>query len=192
MTAPVSLAFRKLCCCAKGYNARLFKITCVNFMSITANSNAATQPGAVPVVQPTSYLTLHYRLAAKNGDEIISTFRDNPATLQLGAGQLAAALEQCLIGLEEGAEQVFELPPEQGFGQRNPELVQQVSLATLKENSNLDEEYAIGDLVEFNAPSGGKFAGVLKSLDATSGLFDFNHPLAGQNIIFEVRIIGIL
>jgi len=161
-------------------------------MSTTSNSNAASDDSAMPVVNPTSYLTLHYRLAAKNGVEIISTFKDNPATLQLGTGQLAAALEQCLIGLEEGADQVFELPPEQGFGQRNPELVQHVSLATLKENSNLDEEYVIGDLVEFNAPSGGKFAGVLKSLDETSGLFDFNHPLAGQDITFEVRIIGIL
>jgi FKBP-type peptidyl-prolyl cis-trans isomerase SlpA len=161
-------------------------------MSIASNSGAATSAADVPVVNPTSYLTLHYRLAAKNGIEIISTFKDNPATLQMGAGQLAAALEQCLIGLKEGADQTFELPPEQGFGQRNPELLQHVSLATLKDNSNLNEEYAIGDLVEFNAPSGGKFAGVLKSVDEHSGLFDFNHPLAGQDITFEVRIIGIL
>ena len=49
-----------------------------------------------------------------------------------------------------------------------------------------------GDLVEFFAPSGGKFAGVLRSIDDDSALFDFNHPLAGQNVKFEVRIIGIL
>ena len=146
----------------------------------------------IPVVKSTSYLTLHYRLTAKNGAEIISTFKENPATLQMGMGQLAPSLEQCLMGLKEGASQTFELSPEQGYGLRNPELLQHVSLATLKENSNLGEEYVIGDLVEFNAPSGGKFAGILRSIDEQSGLFDFNHPLAGQDILFEVKIIGIL
>ena len=150
------------------------------------------QSTAVPVVLASSYLTLHYRLAAKNGTEIISTFKENPATLQLGLGQLAPALEQCLLGLSEGAQQVFELPPEQAYGPRNPDLIQHVSRATLKENSALNEDYAVGDLVEFIAPSGGKFAGVLRSIDDEAGLFDFNHPLAGQDVIFEVKIIGIL
>jgi FKBP-type peptidyl-prolyl cis-trans isomerase SlpA len=70
--------------------------------------------------------------------------------------------------------------------------LQHVSLATLQSNSAMNEEYVVGDLVEFNAPSGGKFAGVLRSIDQESGLFDFNHPLAGQDVVFEVRIIGIL
>lgn len=141
---------------------------------------------------PSSYLTLHYRLSAKNGTEIISTFHENPATLQLGMGQLAPALEQQLLGLTEGAQHTVELPPEQAYGLRNPDLVQHVSRATLEENSALNENYAVGDLVEFAAPVGGRFAGVLKSMDADSGLFDFNHPLAGQEVIFEVHIIGIL
>ena len=159
--------------------------------TLTPHSSVINEPAA-PVVTPTSYLTLHYRLAAKNGVEIISTFNESPATLQIGEGQLAPALEQCLMGLSEGAHQTFELLPEQAYGPRNPELLQHVSLATLRENSALNEQYVVGDLVEFNAPSGGKFAGVLRSIDGQSGLFDFNHPLAGQDVIFEVRIIGIL
>jgi FKBP-type peptidyl-prolyl cis-trans isomerase SlpA len=67
-----------------------------------------------------------------------------------------------------------------------------VSRATLKENSQLGEEYSIGDLVEFAAPGGGRFAGVLREIDADGALFDFNHPLAGQPVKFEVKIIGIL
>jgi FKBP-type peptidyl-prolyl cis-trans isomerase SlpA len=161
-------------------------------MSTNLNLHSNGNEDFVPEVTSSSYLTLHYRLAAKNGAEIISTFQENPATLQLGMGQLSPALEQCLIGLREGAHQTFELSPEQAYGPRNPDLLQHVSLATLQENAALNEEFAIGDLVEFNAPSGGKFAGVLRSIDQQSGLFDFNHPLAGQDVIFEVRIIGIL
>jgi FKBP-type peptidyl-prolyl cis-trans isomerase SlpA len=150
------------------------------------------QTSATPVVTESAYLTLHYRLAAMDGTNIVSTFEEKPATLQLGTGQLAPFLEACLIGLPEGAYQTFELPPEKAFGPRNPELVQHVSRATLTENSNFGEEYVVGDLVEFSAPSGGRFAGVLRSIDDESALFDFNHPLAGQSVKFEVRIIGIL
>lgn len=145
-----------------------------------------------PVVTESAYLTLHYRLAAMDGTDIVSTFQEGPATLQLGTGQLSPSLEACLVGLPEGTHKTFELQPEQAFGPRNPELVQWVSRTTLEENSKKGQEYVIGDLVEFAAPSGGRFAGILRALDTDSALFDFNHPLAGQSVKFEVKIIGIL
>ncbi|HSY29283.1 MAG TPA: FKBP-type peptidyl-prolyl cis-trans isomerase [Burkholderiaceae bacterium] len=144
------------------------------------------------VVTRAAYLTLHYRLASAEGTDMISTFAGNPSTLQLGQGQLAPFLEECLLGLPEGTHQVFDLGPERAFGPRNPELVQRVSRATLEENSAFDAEYKIGDLVDFAAPSGGRFAGILKEIDENGALFDFNHPLAGQSVRFEVKIIGIL
>jgi len=172
------------------YNADLPKQTSVKFMS---RDSHPTHPTSSPlVVTPTSFLTLHYRLGAKNGTQIMSTFDENPATLQMGKGQLAPALEQQLIGLSEGTHTTFELTPENAYGSRNPDLIQRVTMATLRENSAESENYTVGDLVEFAAPSGGKFAGVLRSIDASGGLFDFNHPLAGQDVVFEVRIIGIL
>lgn len=145
-----------------------------------------------PTVHDGAYLTLHYRLASMDEQDIVSTFNDNPATLQLGAGQLAGFLEKHLLGLPEGAHKTFELSPEDAFGPRNPALVQWVSMATLAENSQLGEEYRVGDVVEFAAPSGGRFAGVLRELGEDNALFDFNHPLAGQPVRFEVKIIGIL
>lgn len=147
---------------------------------------------AVPVVTADAYLTLHYRLANLQGEDIISTFNENPATLQLGTGQLAPELEASLLGLEEGSHVTRELSAEKAFGPRNPELIQRVSMQTLKENSNFGEQYAVGDLVEFAAPSGGRFAGVLRALDDDGAIFDFNHPLAGQGVLFETKIIGIL
>ncbi len=145
-----------------------------------------------PVVTEGAFLTLHYRLSSQDGRDIVTTFNDNPATLQLGAGQLVPALEARLIGLAEGVHQTFELAAGEAFGPRNPELLQRVSLATLRENSDADEDYAVGDVVDFNAPAGGRFAGVLLELGDDDARFDFNHPLAGQPVKFEVRIIGIL
>lgn len=145
-----------------------------------------------PVINQSAYLTLHYRLAAADGTDIVSTFNDSPATLQLGHGQLAPFLEECLLGLPEGTHRTFDLPPEKAFGPRNPELLQRVSKATLAENSQLGEQYVVGDLVEFAAPGGGRFAGIVRDIDQDGALFDFNHPLAGQPLRFEVKIIGIL
>ena len=47
-------------------------------------------------------------------------------------------------------------------------------------------------MVEFNAPQGGTYAGILQSMDEEGAWFDFNHPLAGKTIIFEVKVISIL
>ena len=143
-------------------------------------------------VKSGSHVTLHYRLSLADGAEVINTFNDKPATLLLGAGQLAPPLEDILLGLKVGHHSTFQLAPGQAFGPRNPELIQRVSLATLRENSMIGEDFSPGDLVEFNAPAGGRYAGVLKEVGETSALFDFNHPLAGQALAFEVKIIGIL
>lgn len=144
------------------------------------------------IVAEGSYLTLHYRIASLDGTNIISTFEERPATLQLGSGQLAPSLEGCLIGLAEGAHEIFELPEGEAFGTRNPDLVQRVSRELLAEQSGEEEGFAVGDLVEFNAPGGGRFAGVLREINPEYALFDFNHPLAGQAVKFEVQIIGVL
>ncbi|ABC36342.1 FKBP-type peptidyl-prolyl cis-trans isomerase [Burkholderia thailandensis] len=143
-------------------------------------------------VKPGSHVTLHYRLALADGADIVNTFSEKPATLLLGAGQLAPSLEEILIGLKAGDHSTFRLAPEQAFGPRNPDMIQRVSLATLRENGMVGDDFAPGDLIEFNAPDGGRYAGVLKEIGETSALFDFNHPLAGQALTFEVKIIGIL
>lgn len=144
------------------------------------------------MVTPSAYLTLHYRLASVDGNDIVTTFGGTPATLMLGQGQLAPVLEELLLGMSEGTHKTFELEPGVGFGPRNPELIRQVSRATLDANSAPDADYKIGDLVDFAAPGGGRFAGILRELGAETCLFDFNHPLAGQPLKFEVNLISVL
>ncbi|MEP6873956.1 MAG: FKBP-type peptidyl-prolyl cis-trans isomerase, partial [Burkholderiales bacterium] len=82
-------------------------------------------------VQPGSFLTLHYRLAGPDGADLINTFDDKPATLSLGTGELAPAIEARLLGLAEGTHGSFELAPGEAFGERNPELLQRVKRSLL-------------------------------------------------------------
>ena len=145
------------------------------------------------LVQPGSFLTLHYRLAGPDGADIVNTFADKPATLSLGAGQLAPAIERHLIGLPEGAREVFSLAAGEAFGERNPELLQRVKRSLLNELGDPDETYHVGDVIQFPTPDGsGAFAGVVREVGDDWLLFDFNHPLAGQAVSFEVQLIGVL
>jgi FKBP-type peptidyl-prolyl cis-trans isomerase SlpA len=155
---------------------------------------------SAPRVQPGSFLTLHYRLAGPAGD-IINTFRDKPATLTLGAGELSPAVEERLLGLEEGARTQFEIPAGEAFGDRNPEMVQWVARKLLVQLGDAHERYAVGDVVQFPTPDGlGQYAGAVRELaqdrdgdgQPDAVLFDFNHPLAGQPVTFEVHLIGVL
>lgn len=144
------------------------------------------------VVSAGSFLTLHYRLAGPAGD-IINTFADKPATLSLGTGELSPAMEQCLIGLEEGAHTTFELPAGEAFGERNPDMQQWVARKLLQQMGDPDEQYATGDVVQFPTPDGsGSYAGAVIDANDSAVLFDFNHPLAGQRVTFEVQLIGVL
>ncbi len=144
-------------------------------------------------VQSGSFLTLHYRLAGPQGD-IINTFNEKPATLSLDSGTLTPALEQRLMGLTEGTRTVMELPAGEAFGDHNPDMQQWVARKLLNELGDPMEKYAAGDVVQFPTPDGlGAYAGtVLQVGEDGAVLFDFNHPLAGQPVTFEVELIGVL
>ena len=145
-------------------------------------------------VQPGSFLTLHYRLAGPAGD-VINTFNDKPATLTLGNGELSPALEQRLLGLEDGERASFDLAAGEAFGPRNAEMQQWVARQMLNALGDPDEQYALGDVATFPTPDGqGSYAGSVIEVRESDGAvrFDFNHPLAGQPVTFEVQVIGAL
>ena len=144
-------------------------------------------------VQPGSFLTLHYRLAGPAGD-VINTFDDKPATLTLGNSELSPAMEQRLLGLPEGGSATFELAAGEAFGERNPDMQQWVARKLLQKLGDPDEQYQVGDVITFPTPDGlGSYAGtVIELQDDGAVRFDFNHPLAGQPVTFEVQVIGVL
>jgi FKBP-type peptidyl-prolyl cis-trans isomerase SlpA len=147
----------------------------------------------MPIVEPASFLTLHYRLAGPQGD-IINTFHEKPATLSLGSGTLSPALEQRLLGLAEGTRVVMEIPAGEAFGERIADMQQWVTRKLLNELGDPTEKYVAGDVVQFPTPDGlGSYAGTVLEVNTEGAVkFDFNHPLAGQPVTFEIELIGVL
>jgi FKBP-type peptidyl-prolyl cis-trans isomerase SlpA len=150
----------------------------------------------LPTVQAGSFLTLHYRMSGPSG-VVVDTFDAAPATLTLGTGALSPAIEAGLIGLEEGARTTIELPAGAAFGPRSSEMMQWLSRKELNDLGGAGEGFEVGEVVRFPTPDGqGEFAGVIREFrsDAKGDavLFDFNHPLAGQPVRFDVQVIGVL
>ena len=145
------------------------------------------------VVEPGSFLTLHYRLAGPQGD-VVNTFGGKPATLSLGAGELSPVVEQRLVGLAEGARAAFDIPAGEAFGERNPDMIQWLARKELDAMGDPQERYAVGDVIHLPTPDGqGQFAAVVQAVREDGALrLDFNHPLAGQPVTFEVQVIGVL
>lgn len=143
-------------------------------------------------VEPGSFLTLHYRLRDGDGVAFVDTFGTPPATLSLGTGELAPAMEALLIGLAAGSEESFALAAGEAFGERDAALVHRVSRAVLDAEGDADGDYRVGDVVRFPAPDGQSIAGVVRSIEDDALVFDFNHPLAGRPVTFDVKLIGVL
>jgi len=133
-----------------------------------------------------SLLTLHYAIGAAEGEPLVSTFGASPATLALGAGELAPGLERCLTGLEPGARRVFVLEPQEAFGARREELLRSVPRASFPPDTVIED----GAVVEFKSADGEAHAGVVRGESGVEVSVDFNHPLAGRRVRFEVELIA--
>ena len=147
---------------------------------------------SLPIIDEHSFVTLHYRLAGPQGD-LINTFNDKPATLTLGSSILSPAIEARLLGLSEGVHTTLDIPPGEAFGPRNPDMLQWVKKSLLAELGDPHEVYAVGDVVQFPTPDGqSQYAGTVVEQNESAVRFDFNHPLAGQAVQFEVKVLGVM
>lgn len=143
---------------------------------------------------PGSVVTLHYRLEC-GGQEIVNTFDGGPETFTLGVGELEARLEALLLGRNAGDHLTYELGPGEAFGAHDPTLIHSLPRgdfgANLGANLTAGTELMVEGGVEFTLPNGQTLAGTVLEIDADHVRVDFNHPLAGLPVIFEVKILAI-
>ena len=137
-------------------------------------------------IGPDKEVTLHFAIKLEGGDVVDSTFDKQPATFKVGDGNLLPGFEQALYGLKSGDKRNLPITPEQGFGQPNPQNVQ-----VMPRDQFQGMELAEGLLVIFNDAAKTELPGVVKAFDEKQVTIDFNHPLAGKNLAFEVEIIAV-
>lgn len=130
-------------------------------------------------------VTMHFSLALESGEIIDSNFERHPATFTLGDGNLLPSFEAILIGLRVGDQREFVVTPENAFGQRNPENMQDIA------RSNFDQDDLQPGAVLSFQNANGELPGVIIAVGSDQVSVDFNHPLSGHTIVFRVNIVHI-
>ena len=136
-------------------------------------------------IGPNTRISLHFTIELESGEQVDSTRDKTPATFEYGDGNLLPGFEQALDGLSAGEKARLRIAPEQGFGMPNPSNVQRFSTSDFS-----DIELEPGLMISFADPSG-ELPGVVQSIDGDKVMVDFNHPLAGRMLYFDVEIISV-
>lgn len=139
-------------------------------------------------VQSNSAVLLHFVLTLEDGTLAESTReRGKPALFRLGDSSLSPALEQQLLGLQRGDKHRFSLAPESAFGATNPDLVQFFLRRDFAETGVPE----VGTIMLFSGMAGNDMPGIIREVAEESITVDFNHPLAGHHVTFEVEVVDI-
>ncbi|MBY6107397.1 FKBP-type peptidyl-prolyl cis-trans isomerase [Ferrimonas balearica] len=141
------------------------------------------------VVGPGAQVFMHFTVELPDGSVADSTrAHGKPARLTLGDGSLSPGMEAELMGLSKGDKKRFSLAPEHAFGHANPDNIQHLDRSQFAADADLSE----GTIMAFTAADGNQYPGVIRAVEGDSVTVDFNHPLAGQTVLFDVEILDIL
>jgi len=135
-------------------------------------------------VKNDSVVRFHYAGKFENGDVFTSTLGKEPFECKLGEFKLLKGIEEGLIGMQEAERKEIIVPPEKGFGRRDENRVMKLSKKVIQ-GSNA----RIGQFVGVKDEKGNVFEGEMLAIEADSVTFDFNHPLAGKTLKFDIEVL---
>ena len=136
-------------------------------------------------IGPGRKVTMHFAIKLEDGQIIDSNFDKAPVEFEVGDGNIPDGFESALTGLKVGDHVELTIAPERGFGQHNPSNIQRMKRSDFK-----DMDLEPGLVVSFQEP-GGEIPGVVVEFDDANVSVDFNHPLAGKTLIFEVKVLQV-
>lgn len=140
------------------------------------------------VIGSNSVVVFHFSIILEDGSAADSTkVHNKPAKLVMGDGSLTANFEACLLGLKAGDKKVFTLAAQDAFGMPNPDNIYYLD----RSKFGVDVPAEVGAIVAFTQPDGTELPGIIRDVAGDSVTVDFNHPLAGQAIKFDVEILEV-
>ena len=137
----------------------------------------------VPVSEGTR-VYLNFSVSLEDGSEVDTNFGSDPVDFVVGDGSLLPGFERLIFGMSAGERQMFTVSPENAFGQPNDNNVQYLP----RDQFDEDLELEIGLVFSFADASGGEVPGMIIAFDEDEVTVDFNHPLSGRTILFDVLV----
>lgn len=127
---------------------------------------------------------LNFSVSLEDGSEVDTNFGGDSVSFVVGDGSLLPGFERLLLGMSAGERRMFVVPPDEAFGEPNDDNVQYLPRAQFDDDSELE----IGLVYSFADARGGEVPGMIIAFDAQDVTVDFNHPLSGRTILFDVLI----
>jgi FKBP-type peptidyl-prolyl cis-trans isomerase SlpA len=134
-----------------------------------------------------SLVLMHYSIALTEGTVVESSFEDEPVEIKMGSNDLPEGMELAIYGLKVGDTQSLTLTAEQCFGMRDDDNIHMMPLSDFP--AGLTPE--IGLTYAFGTEEGEDITGTIRSVKQDTVEVDFNHPLAGHELVFTVEIIDV-
>lgn len=128
---------------------------------------------------------VHYTARLTDGTEFDSSGRD-PLELEIGAGQLIAGLDRRIDGMTVGERSTVTVPAAEGYGLRDETQVRTVP------RSAVPDDTEVGTRLQARTRDGNKIALVVVNLDDERVTVDANHPLAGQDLVFDIEVVEVV
>ncbi len=138
------------------------------------------------MIQNGKKVSLEYTVFLADGTQIDSNVGEDPLVFVLGQNQVFPALEQELLGLKVGDTKKITLQAEQAYGPVVPEAFREVDIETVPAQYRF-----AGAVLGVQDPSGGVYPIRVHEVKDEKIVLDFNHPLAGQELRFDVKVIGV-
>jgi len=137
-------------------------------------------------IGPGTRVKLNFTLKLPSGEEVDSTY-GRPAEFTVGDENLLPGFERAIFGLKAGEDGTFTIAAKDAFGPHNEANVQKMR----RDQFDPTIELAEGVVVSFADAQKSELPGVVSEVGDTLVEVDFNHPLAGKDIVFEVEIIEV-
>ena len=138
-------------------------------------------------VQNGNTVTIHYTGTLNDGSEFDSSVGRDPLSFEVGSGQVIPGFDSAVLGMEEGESKTFTLTSDEAYGPSNPAAIQIVE----KTNFPEDFEINVGQSVTGQNGDGQMFNATIVSEQDDTVTLDFNHPLAGKDLTFDIQLVGL-
>lgn len=137
-------------------------------------------------VAPNSTVTVAYTVMLANEQVVAQTKEQEPSTFVMGQGQMFPAVEEKMVGMKVGDSQTIVLEPEQAFGPVDPEAIRKVPTGELPE-----EVREVGKTLSVQGQEGQPIQARVVEVNDETAVLDFNHPMAGETLKFQVQVLEV-
>ena len=137
------------------------------------------------LVGPEQIVSIEYELRDDDGNMLDETGEEEPLTYLHGSGQLVIGVEKALDGKPVGEVIEVTVPPEEGYGEHDPEKIFDVP------RENFDFEVEVGQILQAQSADGQGMPVQVKEVGKESVSLDANHPLAGMSLNFKIKVLDV-